>query len=249
MAEQLLHDVLGDAAVDQPGPQGVAELVAGHGDRLAGLVAQVDDALPACELLGEGPVRVGLGAVVVAGDPGEQPRAARRPVPEHVLLLGADRRRCRGAERDQLLGADLDGLEAQARPAGAVIQGGAECQAAGVTAAQPGLDQDHDEVAGGGEREPVQGGRGLELGHHELGDETGHLVVVERELFGIDDGVMGQPGQPPVAVAGTGEHPEHAERLRPGGSRVTLGKKPGQVVLQDRPGDAPLISHAWVLLG
>jgi hypothetical protein len=34
----------------------VAELVAGHGDGLAGLVAQVDDVLPVRELLGEGPV-------------------------------------------------------------------------------------------------------------------------------------------------------------------------------------------------
>ena len=42
MAEELLHDVLGDAGVDQPGPEGVAELVPGHGDRLAGLVAQAD---------------------------------------------------------------------------------------------------------------------------------------------------------------------------------------------------------------
>jgi len=34
----------------------VTELVPGHGDRLAGLVAQADDALPARELLGEGAV-------------------------------------------------------------------------------------------------------------------------------------------------------------------------------------------------
>ena len=117
VAEELLHDVLGDAAVDEPCPEGVAELVTGHRDRLAGLVAQADDALPAPELLAEGAVRVGLGAVVVAGDPGEQPRAARRPVLADVLLLGADRRRGLGAERDQLLGPDLGGLEAQARPA------------------------------------------------------------------------------------------------------------------------------------
>ena len=143
-----------------------------------------------------------------------------------MLLLGADRRCGLGTERDQLLGADLGGLEAQAGPAGAVIEGGAECQAAGVAAAQPGLDQDHDEVAGGGEREPVQGGGGLELGHHELGDEPGDLVVVVRELFGVDDSVMGQPGQPAVAVAGGGEHPQDAERERPGGRRVALGEKP-----------------------
>ena len=249
MTEQLLHDVLGDAAVDEPGPESVAELVTGHGDRLAGLVAHVDDALPVRELLGEGPVRVGLGAVVVAGDPWEQPRAARGPVPEHVLLLGADRRRGLGAERDQLLGADLDGLETQARPAGAVLEGGAECQAARVAAAQPGLDQDHHEVAGGGERELVQGGRGLELGHHELGDEACYLVVVVRELFGVDDGAVGQPGQPAVAVAGVGEHPEHAQPQRPGGRRVALSEEPRQVVLQDQPGDAGLVGDARVALG
>jgi hypothetical protein len=39
VTEQLLHDVLGDAAVDEPGPEGVAELMTGHGDGLAGLVA------------------------------------------------------------------------------------------------------------------------------------------------------------------------------------------------------------------
>ena len=230
-------------------PKGVAELVTGHGDGLAGLVAQVDDALPVRELPGESAVRVGLGAVVVAGDPGEQPRAARGPVLEHVLLLGADRSCRLGAERDQLLGADLGGLEAQARPAGAVIKGGAECQAAGVPAAQPGLDQDYDEVAGGGEREPVQRGGGLELGHHELGDEAGYLVVVVGELFGVDDGAVGQPGQPAVAVAGVGEHPEHAQRQRPGGRRVALGEEPGQVILQDRPGDAGLAGDARVALG
>ena len=46
MAEELLDHVLRDAGVDQPGPEGVTELVTGHGDRLPGLVAQVDDALP-----------------------------------------------------------------------------------------------------------------------------------------------------------------------------------------------------------
>jgi hypothetical protein len=168
-----------------------AAAMAGHGDGLAGLVARVDDALPVRELPAESAVRVGLGAVVVAGDSGEQPRAARGPVPEHVLLLGA----------------------------------------------QPGLDQDYDEVAGGGEREPVQRGGGLELGHHELGDEAGYLVVVVGELFGVDDGAVGQSRQPAVAVAGAGEHPEHAQRQRPGGRRVALGQEPGQVILQDRPGE------------
>src|SRR5437667_6046432 len=77
VSEELLHHVLGDAGVDQPGPESVTELVGGDSDRLAGFVVQANDALPVSELLGEGAVRVGPGAVVVAGDAGEQPRAAR----------------------------------------------------------------------------------------------------------------------------------------------------------------------------
>ncbi len=73
--------------------------------------------------------------------------------------------------------------------------------------------------------------------------------MVEGELFDVDDGAVGQPGQPPVAVAGVGEHPEHAQRQRPGGGRVALGQQPGQVVLQDRPGDARLAGDAGVALG
>jgi hypothetical protein len=54
-----------------PGAQGVAELVTGHGDRPPRLVAQADDLLPALKLLAQGAVRMGLVAVVVAGDAGE----------------------------------------------------------------------------------------------------------------------------------------------------------------------------------
>jgi hypothetical protein len=126
----------------------VTELVGGHGDRLAGLVAQVDDALPAPELLDEGAVGVRLGAVVVAGHAGEQPWAARRPAQAHVVLLGADRRRGLGAERDQLFGADLDGLETQAGPAAAVGEHRVEREGARVPAAQLRLDDDHHEVTG-----------------------------------------------------------------------------------------------------
>ena len=42
VAEQLLDDVLGDAGVDQPGADGVAELVGVDADGLAGFVAHVD---------------------------------------------------------------------------------------------------------------------------------------------------------------------------------------------------------------
>src|SRR5207245_799823 len=100
---------------------------------------------------------VGPGAVVVAGDAGEQPRAARRPVLADVVLLGPDRRRSLGAERDQLLSPDLDGLEAQAGPAAAVSEHWVEREAACVPAAQPGLHDDHDEVTGGGERDLREG--------------------------------------------------------------------------------------------
>ena len=55
---------------------------------------------------------------------------------------------------------------------------GVDRQPASMPAAQPGLVHHHHEVAGGGERQPVPGSRGLQLGHHILGDEPGHLVVV-----------------------------------------------------------------------
>ena len=47
MAEEPPDDVLGDACVDQPGAEGVAELVGGDPHGLAGVVAQVDVVLPA----------------------------------------------------------------------------------------------------------------------------------------------------------------------------------------------------------
>ena len=67
VTEQLLRDVLRDAAVDEPGPQGVAELVAGHSNWLSSLVAQADDPLPALKLLAQSAVRIGL--VASAGSP------------------------------------------------------------------------------------------------------------------------------------------------------------------------------------
>ena len=151
-------------------------------DRLPGLVTQADDALPGLELLDEGAVGVGLAPVVVSGHAGKQPGAARWPVLAHVVLLGTDG--CRGfsAERDQLFGPDLGGLKPQARPAAAVGEHRVEREVARVPAAQPRLDQDDDEVAGGGVRDLRQGLAGFQLGHHGLGDEPGDLVVVEGEL-------------------------------------------------------------------
>ena len=50
VAEQLLDDVLGHAGVDEPGPDGVTELVRVDAHGLAGLVANVDLLLPLAEL-------------------------------------------------------------------------------------------------------------------------------------------------------------------------------------------------------
>ena len=50
VAEQLLDHVLGHASVDQPGSDGVAELVRVDVHGLAGLVANVDLLLPLAEL-------------------------------------------------------------------------------------------------------------------------------------------------------------------------------------------------------
>ncbi len=47
VAENPVHDVLGHAVVDHPGPEGVAELMCGDANGLAGLVVQADGVLPA----------------------------------------------------------------------------------------------------------------------------------------------------------------------------------------------------------
>jgi hypothetical protein len=144
---------------------------------------------------------------------------------------------------------DLDGLEPQAGPAAAVGEHRVERQVARVPAAQPCLDQDDDEVASRGVRDLRQGLARFQLCHHELGDEPGDLVVVEGELFDVDGRVGGQPGEPAVAVAGVEEHPDHRQGQRPGGRRVSLGEQPGQVVLQDRPGDGARVSGLRVTRG
>ena len=167
MAEQLLHDVLGDAAVDEPGPESVAEAVGGDGDRLAGLVAQVDDASATCASCRLSvAVRVGLGAVGVVDDPGEQPRAARRPVLAGRDLAGrGSLRRPWRSSGMSCSARTLMAVEAQARPADAVVEHRAELERAGVTDPQTGLDQHHDEVARRRGGQLVESGVGLELGH------------------------------------------------------------------------------------
>ena len=79
VAEQFLDDVLRDAGVDEPGPDGVTELVGVDSHGLAGLVAHVDLSLPVAELAGQAAVGVGLGPVVVVAGAGEQPRRPVRP--------------------------------------------------------------------------------------------------------------------------------------------------------------------------
>ena len=67
-------------------------------------------------------------------------------------------------------------------------------EVARVPAAQPGLDQDDHQVAGGGVRDLRDGFTGFQLCHHELGDEPGDLVVVEGKFFDVDGRGGGQPG-------------------------------------------------------
>ena len=66
---------------------------------------------------------------------------------------------------------DLGVVETQTRPADAVLEDRVERQRGRVAAPQTGLHEQHDQVADGGVAEPSQVGVGLELVHHELGDE------------------------------------------------------------------------------
>ena len=63
MAEKALDDVLRHLLVDQPGPEGVPELVRCHLDRPAGAVVEPDAGLPVLERPAEHPVAVGLAGV------------------------------------------------------------------------------------------------------------------------------------------------------------------------------------------
>jgi hypothetical protein len=60
VTEKALDNVLGHSLVDQPGPEGVPELVRGYSDRTAGAVVQADAGLPVLERPAEHPVAVGL---------------------------------------------------------------------------------------------------------------------------------------------------------------------------------------------
>ena len=65
VAEDALDDVLGDAGVDQPGAEGVAELVGGDAHAATAFVVEADRGLPLSEPGLQQPVGVGQGAVVV----------------------------------------------------------------------------------------------------------------------------------------------------------------------------------------
>jgi hypothetical protein len=86
-------------------------------------------------------------------------------------------------------------------------------------------------VAGRDVRDLRQSLVGLELGHHELGDEPGDLVVVEGELFDVDGRVGGQARDPAEALARVGDRwsPLVVEALLGGPQRFDdlLGQIPG----------------------
>ena len=121
VAEESLNDMLGDAVVDEAGPEGVTKLVRGDGDGFAGLVVETDVVLPANEAFPEGGVAECPVAVRVRVRSGEQHGGPVRPAVEELLLLEPDGFGGGDAERDELLGRHFRVVVAQAWPAGAVI--------------------------------------------------------------------------------------------------------------------------------
>ena len=100
----VVVDVLGDAGVDQSGPDGVTKLMSGDVDRAAGLVVEADPFLPACEPAVELVVGEGLRSFRMACGIGEQPGGGRRVVgADHGLLVSDGDRRATG-EGDELVG-------------------------------------------------------------------------------------------------------------------------------------------------
>ena len=82
-----------------------------------------------------------------------------------------------------------------------------------VAAPQTGLHEQHDQVADGGVAEPSQVGVGLELVHHELGDEERQVVGRPADLFFMDDGVGGESGQSAMSVAPVEQHLHEGQRV------------------------------------
>jgi hypothetical protein len=84
------HDLEGDVVVDQPGPQGVAELVGGHMHRPAFGVVDVAGDQPLVELPAIGGVRQRRAAVRVSLGSRQQYGRLWEAFPD-LLLLAADR--------------------------------------------------------------------------------------------------------------------------------------------------------------
>lgn len=90
VVQQRLHDRLRDVGVDQPGAQGVPELVEGDPDRPSEFVDQAELFQPCLQVVLEAGGAGVLAAVDVAVDRWEQPRRADRESLQHGLPLGED---------------------------------------------------------------------------------------------------------------------------------------------------------------
>ena len=149
---------------------------------------------------------------MLAAMPGNSHGVPRWPaVPDVVLLCLYGLSRL-GAQRDKLVGADFEVMEAQARPARAVIDERTELERARVADAQARLDHHHHEVARRERGQLGQVGVIFELGHDELGHETRQAVVTVGELLFVDHRRGGQLVHPVMAPAGVQENPQHAQR-------------------------------------
>ena len=140
-------------------------------------------------------------------------------------LLIADGPQGRVRQRDELVGSHLLGVEAQAGRTRAVGEERIEPKGAGVTGAQTGLGQHHDQVAIVG-REALQVRLGLELGHHELGDEARQRAVPGGKLVEVDDRVDSDAAHPAIAAVLFEKDPQ--EHL---GVRGTLEQDPALSVV------------------
>ncbi len=225
--------MLGDAVVDQPRPERVAELVGGHAHGLAGLVMQHDAVLPVRQPRAEGGVGEWPPPAGVAVRGGEQPRrwAVWPPQPQ-VGLLGADGLGGPGGQRHELFGLHLVVEELQAGPADRVVDDRVERQRARVVGPQPGLDDQHEQVSGGVVGQQREMIRTVDLGHHELGDEPGQRLWSRRELVEIDRGCGRQIRHPAIATAGFQEAAQAHQQPVGRVARHAPSAEPGQVVLE-----------------
>ena len=133
---------------------------------------------------------------------------------QHVGLLGADGRRRLGAERDELLGADLGVVEAQAGPADAVVDDRVERRArrrrrrAGRS---PSAATTRWRTVGLRSRARLASDSSWAITNS--GMNLGSCVGRAADLLLVDHGVGRQAGQGAVAVAPVEEHLHEGERL------------------------------------